>query len=164
MKSTKWFRWTYLQSRERDTDVENKCIPKWGREGGINWETIIDIYTLSHGSNLSAVQEMWVWSLDQEHPLQEKMATQPSILAWKTPWTEEPGGLQSKVPQADTTEHKHALTGYKKASWWEPPVQLRTLDSLLSGDANGLETHKRGNIYKHIADSLCCTAETNTTL
>ena len=42
-------------------------------------------------------------------------------------------------------------------------MQLRELDALLSGDANGLETHKRGNIYKHIADSLCCTAETNTT-
>ena len=47
----------------------------------------------------SAVQEMqetWVQSLSQENPLEEGMATHTSILAWKIPWTEEPGGLQSK--------------------------------------------------------------------
>ena len=38
---------------------------------------------------------MWVWSLGLEDPLEEEMATQSSILAWKIPWTEEPGGLQS---------------------------------------------------------------------
>ena len=36
---------------------------------------------------------MWVRPLDQKHPLEKEMAT--SILAWKIPWTEEPGGLQS---------------------------------------------------------------------
>ena len=39
-------------------------------------------------------QEMWVQSLDREDPLEEEMATHSSILAWKIPWTEEPGGLQ----------------------------------------------------------------------
>ena len=38
---------------------------------------------------------MWVPSLGQEDPLEEGMATHSSILAWRTPWTEEPGGLQS---------------------------------------------------------------------
>ena len=38
---------------------------------------------------------MWVQSLGQEGPLEEGMATYSSILAWKIPWTEEPGGLQS---------------------------------------------------------------------
>ena len=38
---------------------------------------------------------MWVPSLGQEDPLQEGMATHSSILAWRSPWTEEPGGLQS---------------------------------------------------------------------
>ena len=38
---------------------------------------------------------MWAGSLDQEDPLEEGMATQPSNLAWTIPWTEEPGGLQS---------------------------------------------------------------------
>ena len=45
--------------------------------------------------NLPAIQETQVQSLDQEDPLAEEMATHSSILAEKTPWTEEPGGLQS---------------------------------------------------------------------
>ena len=45
--------------------------------------------------NLSAMQETWVRSLGWEDPLQKGMATHSSILAWRTPWTEEPGGLQS---------------------------------------------------------------------
>ena len=43
------------------------------------------------------MQEIWslgVWSLGQEDPLEEEMATHPHILTWKIPWTEEPGGLQ----------------------------------------------------------------------
>ena len=40
-------------------------------------------------------QEIRVRSLGQEDPLEEGMATHPSILAWRMPWTEEPGGLQS---------------------------------------------------------------------
>ena len=47
-------------------------------------------------------QEMRVQSLGQEDPLEEEMATQSSILAWRIPWTEEPGGLQSK--ELDITE------------------------------------------------------------
>ena len=38
---------------------------------------------------------MRVRSLGREDPLEEEMATHPSILAWRIPWTEEPGGLQS---------------------------------------------------------------------
>ena len=45
--------------------------------------------------NLPAMQETWVWSLSQEDPQEKEMATQSSILAWKIPWTEEPGQLQS---------------------------------------------------------------------
>ena len=43
--------------------------------------------------NLPAMQEVWVWSLGQEDSLGKIMATHHSILAWETPWTEEPGGL-----------------------------------------------------------------------
>ena len=38
---------------------------------------------------------MWIQSLGQEDPLEEEMATHPSILAWEIPWTQELGGLQS---------------------------------------------------------------------
>ena len=44
---------------------------------------------------LSAMQETWVRSLGREDPLEKEMATHSSILAWRIPWTEEPGGLQS---------------------------------------------------------------------
>ena len=44
---------------------------------------------------LPAVQETWVRSLGQEDPLEKEMATHSSTLAWKIPWTEEPGRLQS---------------------------------------------------------------------
>ena len=45
--------------------------------------------------NLPARQETQVPSLGQEDSLEKGMATHPSILAWRIPWTEEPGGLQS---------------------------------------------------------------------
>ena len=44
--------------------------------------------------NLPAMQEIWVQSLGQLDPLEKGMATHSSILAWRIPWTEEPGGLQ----------------------------------------------------------------------
>ena len=44
---------------------------------------------------LPTMWETWVRSLDWEDPVQKEMATHSSILAWKIPWAEEPGGLQS---------------------------------------------------------------------
>ena len=51
--------------------------------------------------NLPAMQEIWVWSLYWEDPLKKGMATHSSILAWRIPWTGEPGGLQSIGLQRD---------------------------------------------------------------
>ena len=45
--------------------------------------------------NPLAVQEIWVWSLGQEDVLEKGMATHSSVLAWRIPWTENPGRLQS---------------------------------------------------------------------
>ena len=54
---------------------------------------------------LSTTQEMWVRSLRQEDSLMKEMATQSSILGWKIPQTEGPGGLQSmRSQQSDTTK------------------------------------------------------------
>ena len=52
--------------------------------------------------NLPEVQEMRVRSVGQEDPLEKGMATHSSILAWRIPWTEEPGGLQSMGSQSQT--------------------------------------------------------------
>ena len=46
-------------------------------------------------NNLPTMQEIWVQFLGQEDPLEKGMTTHPSILAWRIPWTEEPGRLQS---------------------------------------------------------------------
>ena len=51
------------------------------------------------------MQETQVQSLGQQDLLEKGMATHPSILAWRIPWTEEPGGLQSMgCKESDTTE------------------------------------------------------------
>ena len=67
--------------------------------------------------NLPAVQETWVWALGPEDPLEKGMATHCSILAWRIPWTEKPGGLQSMGSQwvrhewATITPHVSLLWG-----------------------------------------------------
>ena len=54
--------------------------------------------------SLPAVQDTQVQFLGQEDPLEKEMATHSSIFAWRIPWTEEPGGLQSMGSQeSDTT-------------------------------------------------------------
>ena len=54
--------------------------------------------------NLPVMRVTQVQSLGHEDPLDKGIATHSSILAWRFPWTEEPGGLQSKWLQIDTTE------------------------------------------------------------
>ena len=49
--------------------------------------------------NLPAVWETWVRSLGREELLEKELATHSSILVWSSPWTEEPGGLQSMGSQ-----------------------------------------------------------------
>ena len=48
---------------------------------------------------MQEMEETWVRSLGQEDPLEEGMETHSSVLIWRIPWTEEPGGLQSIVLQ-----------------------------------------------------------------
>ena len=61
--------------------------------------------------NIPAVQETWVQSLNQEDPLEEEMTTHSSTLAWRIPWTEEPGGLQSMGSlESDTTRDRNTVT------------------------------------------------------
>ena len=65
--------------------------------------------------DLPAMWETWVRSLGQEDPLEKEMATHSSILAWRIPWTEELGGLQSTGrKELDTTERLHFRSGQSK--------------------------------------------------
>ena len=54
--------------------------------------------------NLPAMPETQIPYLDQEDPLEKEMAPYSSILTWRIPWTEDPGGLQLKLAESDTTE------------------------------------------------------------
>ena len=59
---------------------------------------------------MKEISEMWVRSLSQEAPLEEGLATHSSILAWRIPWTGDPGRLQSMgLQRADMIEQLHFL-------------------------------------------------------
>ena len=98
--------------------------------------------------NLHTMKETWVWFLGQEDPLEEKMATHSSILAWRAPWTEEPGRLYSKGSQGvvhdwaiNTILHyymkkaiaTHSSTLAWKIPWTEESGRLQSMGSLRVG-------------------------------
>ena len=57
---------------------------------------------------MQETQETWVCSLGRENPLEEGMATHSSLLAWRIPWTEEPGRLQSMGSGRKQSRHNLA--------------------------------------------------------
>ena len=64
------------------------------------WTTACQAYLVAQRlKRLPGMRETQVQSLGQEDPLEKEMATHSSILAWRIPWTEEPGGLQSMGSQ-----------------------------------------------------------------
>ena len=67
--------------------------------------------------NLPAMQEAWVQFLGQEDHLEKGMATHSSILAWRIPWTEEPGGLQSMEVQRVRHDLVTALLPLLSGRW-----------------------------------------------
>ena len=72
------------------------------------------------------MQETWVQSLGQEDPLEKGMATKSSILAWRIPWTEESGGLQSMgLQELDMT---------KQLMCRQPVACLISIDFIESGN------------------------------
>ena len=86
------------------------------------------------------MQEMKVPSLGQEDPLEEGMAIHSSILAWRIPWTEEPGGLQSMGPQRSRIQLKYVM------AWHNVPIRSPT---------NAYEFVKWIPGYKEILHTLC---------
>ena len=64
-------------------------------KGTINRASLV----AKRAKRLPEIRENWAQSLGQEDPLEKEMATQSSILAWRIPWTEEPGRLQSMGSQ-----------------------------------------------------------------
>ena len=85
------------------------------------------------------MQETRVWSLAREDPLEKEIATHSTILAWKTPWTEEPGRLQSMGSQSRTQLHfSQGLRSHKPPSADKPlqpppPKKKKTPYSIYCG-------------------------------
>ena len=69
---------------------------------------------------LPAMRETWVRSLGWEDPLEKEMATYSSILAWRIPWAEEPGKLQSVRLQKSRTRLNHHVYEHAKSLQWCP--------------------------------------------
>ena len=98
--------WAWVSTEEGRMMPSGWPGEQWGPEilrGG--WGSLnADSHSFKSVKNLPAMQETWVWLLGREDPLEEGMATPSNILAWRIPWTEEPGGLQSVGSQgSDTT-------------------------------------------------------------
>ena len=77
------------------------------------------------------MQEMWVQSLGQEDPLEQDMATHSSVLAWRIPWTEEPGGLQSMGSQrlGHDLGTKQLEVRIKQSCPWSISHQMQLIDT-----------------------------------
>ena len=76
----------------------------------------------SEGKESTCNAEDWVWFLGQEDSLEKEMATHSSTLAWKMPWTEERGGLQTMGSQVagwdwETNTHIHLNSGKLKENY-----------------------------------------------
>ena len=99
-------------------------LPHW-RGWNVNSLLLISICLLgspggSAVKNLPTKLETRVWSLGREDPLKKEMATHSSILAWEIPWTEEPGGLQSRGSQRvghDLVTNRHHHHHQQKQSF-----------------------------------------------
>ena len=108
--------------------------------------------------NLPAIQEVWVWFLGWEDPLEKEMATHSSIRAWRIPRTEEPGGLQSMGSQ---------WVGHDLAT--KPPPPQRWFKKLCKEDESleehgawpskvtSWEDHQNWSFYNigEVAEELC---------
>ena len=73
----------------------NCDLPDTANTSLLLWNPSLPSLVAQMVKNSPAMQENQVWSLDREDPLEKGMATHSSILAWRTPWTEEAGRLQS---------------------------------------------------------------------
>ena len=123
---------------------------------------------------MQEIQWMQVWSLGQEDPLEEGMATHSSILAWKISWTEEPDGLQGsqRVRHHWTTENIHTVIILSHMVWlscvqpkvhypgllwwssgWEPTFQCRGSPALVSWSSPG---QRLGSHMPQAAKSVYC--------
>ena len=100
---------------------------KWGHLTPLHSQTVFPGGSVV--KSLPAMQETRVWSLGWEGPLEKAMATHSNILAWRIPWMEKPGGIQSMHKQSDMTEqlthtHTHTHTHTSQAPCLLPSKEM----------------------------------------
>ena len=94
--------WNVLRSASSES-IPAPYKPYFGTCSKLTDLTVLWQYMVQMVENLPAMQETQVQSLEWEDPLEKEMATHSSPLAWRIPWTEEPGGLQSMGSQKSQT-------------------------------------------------------------
>ena len=94
--------WT---ARRSNQSILKKISPEYSLEG-LMWKPLVASLVVQTVRNLPAMQETQVQSLGGEHPVEKGMVTHSSILAWRTTWTDELGGLYSPwgCKELDMTE------------------------------------------------------------
>ena len=104
------------------------------------------------------MQEIWVWSLGQEDSLEEGMANHSSTLAWRIPWAEEPGRLQSIGSCReghDWCDHAAAAWNLERWCWWtylqgsnrDADIENRFVDTVGEGGEGQIERSALKYIY-----------------
>ena len=106
--------------------------------------------------NLPAIQDTRVQSLSWENPLEKEMATHSSILAWRIPWTEEPGRLQSmgsqRVRYDWVTNTLHDISGAQDC-WWKV-ISLSTWNIWFSSPLASIAAEKK-SVVSLTVNLLC---------
>ena len=118
----------------RVSSNESDLCNKWPKYWSFSFSPSNVAQRVKH---LPSMQETWVRSLDGEDPLEKEMATHSSILAWKTPWMEKPGGLatvhgltKSWTQLSDFTNEYSGLISFR-IDWLDLLAVQGTLKSLL---------------------------------
>ena len=105
--------------------------------------------------NLPAMQETQVWSLGREDPLEKEIATHSSSLAWRIPWTEESGGLQTmgsqRVGHNWPAGHSTAQAYFIILNTWEIPRVWGSMSQELQTKIK----HRWEIYFGHLNDQIC---------
>ena len=96
--------------------------------------------------NPPAMWETWVQFLGWEDPLEKGMVTHSSILVWRIPWTEEPGGLQSMGSQSQTKLSDFHFHRMSKVAWNKPEKEASVLGKRKRKKAGSQKKQRRNMI------------------
>ena len=129
----KWYRWSYLQGKNRDADVGNRHVNtgvvQWS---GLNWEIGINICTLLCAKQIASEYMLYsrgssaqCFMMTGRGGTDKAMAPHSSTLAWKIPWMEEPGRLQSMGSRRVGHDWATSLSLLTFMQWrrkWQPTL------------------------------------------